>query len=97
VSDHGRHGGQNVEEDDGEEKGKMVVAYLEVSSLSQLKKEKSVSARPNRSVRKNIRDQVVAVLGLLQTTESHLGTRNVLLGVLEVLELQTLHISLWIF
>jgi len=31
-------------------------------------------------------DQVVAVLGLLETTEGHLGTRNVLLGVLEVLE-----------
>lgn len=32
-------------------------------------------------------DQVVAVLGLLETTEGHLGTRNVLLGVLEVVEL----------
>jgi hypothetical protein len=32
-------------------------------------------------------DQVVTVLGLLETTEGHLGTRNVLLGVLEVLEL----------
>jgi hypothetical protein len=31
-------------------------------------------------------DQVVPVLGLLQTGEGHLGTRNVLLGVLEVLE-----------
>lgn len=28
----------------------------------------------------------VAVLGLLETTEGHLGARNVLLGVLEVLE-----------
>jgi hypothetical protein len=27
-------------------------------------------------------DQVVAVLGLLETTEGHLGARNVLLGVL---------------
>ena len=33
-------------------------------------------------------DEVVSVLGLLETTESHLGTGNVLLGVLEVLELQ---------
>jgi hypothetical protein len=32
-------------------------------------------------------DEVVAVLGLLQATEGHLGTGNVLLGVLEVLEL----------
>ena len=32
-------------------------------------------------------DEVVAVLGLLQTAESHLGAGNVLLGVLEVLEL----------
>jgi hypothetical protein len=31
-------------------------------------------------------DQVVTVLGLLETTESHLGSGNVLLGVLEVLE-----------
>lgn len=31
-------------------------------------------------------DEVVAVLGLLETTKGHLGTRNVLLGVLEVLE-----------
>jgi len=33
-------------------------------------------------------DQVVAVLGLLQATEGHLGTGDVLLGVLEVLELE---------
>jgi hypothetical protein len=32
-------------------------------------------------------DQVVAVLGLLETTEGHLGARDVLLGVLEVLKL----------
>ena len=32
-------------------------------------------------------DQVVPVLGLLQTAESHLGAWNVLLGVFEVLEL----------
>ena len=32
-------------------------------------------------------DHVVPVLGLLQSTESHLGSGNVLLGVLEVLEL----------
>jgi hypothetical protein len=31
-------------------------------------------------------DEVVAVLGLLETTESHLGAGDVLLGVLEVLE-----------
>ena len=34
-----------------------------------------------------IGDEVVAVLGLLQATEGHLGTGDVLLGVLEVLEL----------
>jgi hypothetical protein len=34
-----------------------------------------------------IGDEVVAVLGLLQATEGHLGAGNVLLGVLEVLEL----------
>lgn len=33
-------------------------------------------------------DEVVPVLGLLETTEGHLGARNVLLGVLEVLELK---------
>jgi len=33
-------------------------------------------------------DQVVAVLGLLEAAESHLGAGDVLLGVLEVLELQ---------
>lgn len=32
-------------------------------------------------------DQVVPVLALLETTEGHLGARNVLLGVLKVLEL----------
>lgn len=32
-------------------------------------------------------DEIVPVLALLQTTESHLGSRNVLLWVLEVLEL----------
>jgi hypothetical protein len=32
-------------------------------------------------------DQVVAILGLLEATEGHLGAGNVLLGVLEVLEL----------
>lgn len=31
-----------------------------------------------------VSDQIVSVLGLLQTTESHLGTRDVLLGVLEI-------------
>lgn len=34
------------------------------------------------------RDQVVPVLGLLQSTESHLGAWNVFLRVLEVLELR---------
>ena len=32
-------------------------------------------------------DEIVAVLGLLQATEGHLGAGNVLLGVLEVLKL----------
>ena len=35
----------------------------------------------------HIRDQVVPILGLLQTTERHLRARNVLFGVLEVGEL----------
>ena len=38
--------------------------------------------------RENIRDEVVPVLGLLETTEGHLGAGNKLLGVLEVLELK---------
>jgi hypothetical protein len=32
-------------------------------------------------------DEIVSVLGLLETTKGHLGARNVLLGVLEVLKL----------
>jgi hypothetical protein len=39
--------------------------------------------------------QVVAVLGLLQAAEGHLGTGNVLLGVLEVLELNKSQQMLW--
>lgn len=35
---------------------------------------------------KNLRNEVVAVLLLLETTEGHLGTGDVLLGVLEVSE-----------
>lgn len=35
----------------------------------------------------SVRDQVIPILGLLQSTERHLGTRNVFLGVLEVFEL----------
>lgn len=34
----------------------------------------------------NVRNQVISVLSLLQATEGHLGARDVLLGVLEVLE-----------
>ncbi len=36
---------------------------------------------------KDVRDEIVPVLALLQSTERHLGPRNVLLGVLEVFEL----------
>ena len=36
---------------------------------------------------KNLRDQIIAVLRLLETTEGHLGAGDVLLGVLEVVEL----------
>lgn len=32
-------------------------------------------------------DEIVAVLGLLETAKGHLGAGNVLLGVLEILEL----------
>lgn len=35
----------------------------------------------------NVRDEIVALLGLLETTEGHLGTGDELLGVLEVGEL----------
>jgi hypothetical protein len=35
----------------------------------------------------DIRDEVVPLLALLEATEGHLGTRDELLGVLEVLEL----------
>jgi hypothetical protein len=34
----------------------------------------------------HVGDNIVALLGLLETSESHLGTGNVLLGVLEVVE-----------
>jgi len=33
------------------------------------------------------RDEIIAVLGLLEAAKGHLSTRNVLLGVLEVVEL----------
>ena len=36
----------------------------------------------------DLRDKVVPVLGLLQSTESHLCARDVLLWVLQVLELR---------
>lgn len=38
----------------------------------------------HRYNRVDIRDQIVPVLGLLETAEGHLGARNVLLRVLEV-------------
>ena len=41
--------------------------------------------------RSYVRDQVVPVLVLLQSAESHLGSRDVLLGVLEVFELEENH------
>src|ERR1700712_3411275 len=41
----------------------------------------------NFKVWKNIRDQVVPVLILLQSTECHLRARNVLLWILKVFEL----------
>ena len=40
--------------------------------------------------KKNIRDQVVPVLVLLEAAEGHLGAGDVLLGVLEVVELETM-------
>ena len=42
---------------------------------------------PIRGKQRYIRDEIVPLLGLLETTESHLGTGDKLLGVLEVLEL----------
>ncbi len=48
----------------------------------------SASGEPHpRQVR--IRDQIVPILSLLQTTESHLGPGDVLLRIFEVLKLQT--------
>jgi hypothetical protein len=38
-------------------------------------------------------DEVVSVLGLLETAKGHLGARDVLLGVLKVLELVPKQIS----
>jgi len=38
------------------------------------------------ALRENIRDEVVPVLLLLETTEGHLGTGDELLGVLKVVE-----------
>lgn len=37
--------------------------------------------------KKNVRNQVIPILLLLQSTESHLGSGNVFLRVLEVIEL----------
>lgn len=42
----------------------------------------------------DIRDQVVPVLVLLQAAESHLGSGDVLLGVLEVGELEDAFVSI---
>lgn len=44
--------------------------------------------RSKRRTGQVLRDKVVAVLGLLKTTEGHLGSGNELLGVLEVVELE---------
>lgn len=40
----------------------------------------------SRLASKNLRNQVIPVLGLLQATKGHLGAGDVLLGVLEVVE-----------
>lgn len=47
---------------------------------------KTKSLEVRKSWGNYVRNQVIAVLLLLETTESHLGTGDVLLGVLEVLE-----------
>jgi hypothetical protein len=44
----------------------------------------------------SIRDQVIPVLLLLETTEGHLRTGNELLGVLEVFELDSNQPTVWI-
>jgi hypothetical protein len=41
----------------------------------------------------NIRDQVIALLGLLETAKGHLGAGNVLLGILKVGELDAESVS----
>ena len=43
----------------------------------------------------HIRDQIIPVLALLETTKGHLGTRNVFLGVLEVFKLHDVSIHVW--
>ena len=58
--------------------------YL-VSSRNQLPKSQS-RIRIHRS-QGHIRDQIISVLALLETTESHLGAWNVLLWILKVFEL----------
>ena len=42
---------------------------------------------PKKNMEGDIRDQIIPILGLLQSTKSHLRTGDVFLGVLEVLEL----------
>ena len=41
----------------------------------------------------NVRDQIVPVLGLLETAESHLGSWDIFLGVFEVFELKQLSVG----
>lgn len=36
----------------------------------------------------NVRDQIIPVLALLETTEGHLGSRDVFLGVFQVFKLR---------
>lgn len=44
----------------------------------------NVSSWPAARHGADVRDEIVAVLALLETAKGHLGARNVLLGVLEI-------------
>ena len=53
------------------------------------KRDRPLGGRPGlAALADDVRDEVLPVLLLLETTEGHLGAGDVLLGVLEVGELQ---------
>lgn len=65
-----------------------MIVYLVFSWRKLWEGEANVRSRSQQvRKKKNLRDEVVPLLALLQTTKGHLGTGNVFLGVLEVGEL----------